>query len=185
VERAIEAGDSETGVMIFRMERGLDTGPVFVEGRAAIRPDTTAPELRAELARLAADLLVPLLDELEAGRATAVPQPAEGVTYANKLDKAEFQLDWTAPAELLERRVRAFHPQAWFAFAGERIRVLAAETVDAEGAPGMVLDDRLTIACGNGALRPTLVQRAGKRPLDVAAFLRGLKLPPGTRLDSP
>lgn len=185
VERAIEAGDAETGVMIFQMEAGLDTGPVFVEGRLPIAPDSTAPELRGALAELAADLLLPLLDDLEAGSAAATPQATTGATYAKKLDKAEFRLDWNAPAALLERRVRAFYPQAWFDLDGERIRVLAAEVVAGEGAPGTVLDDALTIACGEAALRPKLVQRAGKRAIDTAAFLRGRPVAPGRRLPQP
>ena len=182
VERAIEAGDAETGVMIFQMEKGLDTGPVFAEARTAVGPDTTAPELRARLAEMAADLLVPLLDELAAGRATATPQPEAGATYAAKIDKSEYALDVTAPAAVLERRVRAFHPNAWLPLDGERLRVLAAAVVDATGAPGEVLDDRLTIACGEGALRPTQVQPAGKRTMALEDFLRGRAVPAGTKL---
>ena len=182
VERAVEAGDAETGVMIFQMEKGLDTGPVFAEVRVPIGPGTTAPELRARLAGEAADLLMPLLDDLEAGRARATPQPDDGVTYASKIDKGEYALDVTAPAAALERRVRAFHPNAWLPLAGERLRVLAAEVVDAEGAAGEVLDDRLTIACGEGALRPTVVQPAGKRAMAVDDFLRGRAVPKGTTL---
>jgi methionyl-tRNA formyltransferase len=182
VERAIEAGDAETGVMIFQMEKGLDTGPVFTEARAPIDADTTAPELRGRLARLAADLLLPLLDDLEAGRAAATPQPGAGATYASKIGKSEYALDLTAPAELLERRVRAFHPNAWLSLDGERLRVVAAEVVKGEGAPGEVLDDRLTIACGEGALRPTQVQPAGRRAMATADFLRGRAVPAGTSL---
>ncbi|MFP4125349.1 MAG: methionyl-tRNA formyltransferase [Alphaproteobacteria bacterium] len=182
VERAIEAGDSETGVMIFQMEKGLDTGPIFAQARAPIETDTTGPDLRGRLAWLAADLLLPLLDELEAGRAVATPQPEAGVTYAAKIDKSEYALDVTAPAAVLERRVRAFSPHAWLPLGGERLRVLAAEVVDAEGAPGEVLDDRLTIACGEGALRPKQVQPAGRRVMATADFLRGRAVPAGTQL---
>lgn len=182
VERAIEAGDAETGVMIFQMEKGLDTGPVFASARAPIEADTTGPDLRGRLAWLAADLLLPLLDELEAGRAVATPQPEAGATYASKIDKSEYALDFTAPAAVLERRVRAFNPNAWIAVGGERLRVVAAAVVAAEGAPGEVLDDRLTIACGEGALRPSQVQPAGRRVMATADFLRGRAVPAGTQL---
>ncbi len=182
VERAIEAGDRETGVMIFQMEKGLDTGPIFVAARAPIEAGATAPDLRGRLAWLAADLLVPLLDDLEAGRATATPQAEHGATYAGKIDKDEFALDFTAPAEVLERRIRAFNPNAWLALDGERLRVLAAEVVPGCGAPGEVLDDRLTVACGEGALRPTLVQPAGRRAMATDDFLRGRPVPAGTKL---
>ena len=182
VERAIEAGDAETGVMIFQMEKGLDTGPVFAAARAPIDADTTGPDLRGRLAWLAADLLLPLLDELEAGRAVATPQPEVGATYAAKIDKSEYALDFSAPAAVLERRVRAFNPNAWLPLDGERLRVVAAEVVDAAGAPGEVLDDRLTIACGEGALRPTQVQPAGRRVMATADFLRGRAVPAGTQL---
>jgi len=182
VERAIEAGDTETGVMIFQMEKGLDTGPVFAEARAPIDADTTAPDLRGRLAWMAADLLLPLLDDLEAGRAEATPQPEAGVTYAPKIDKSEHALDVTAPAAVLERRVRAFNPNAWLPLDGERLRVLAAEVVPGAGAPGEVLDDRLTIACGEDALRPTQVQPAGRRMMATTDFLRGRAVPAGTRL---
>jgi len=182
VERAIEAGDRETGVMIFQMEKGLDTGPIFVEARAPIEAGATAPDLRGRLAWLAADLLVPLLDDLEAGRATATPQAEHGATYAGKIDKGEFALDFTAPAEVLERRIRAFNPNAWVELDGERLRVLAAEVVPGRGAPGEVLDDRFTVACGEGALRPTLVQPAGRRAMATDDFLRGRPVPAGTKL---
>jgi methionyl-tRNA formyltransferase len=182
VERAIEAGDGETGVMIFQMEKGLDTGPVFAEARTTIDADTTGPDLRGRLAWMAADLLLPLLDDLEAGRARATPQPEQGATYAAKIDKSEYLLDLTAPAAVLERRVRAFNPNAWLPLAGERLRVVAAEVVDAAGAPGEVLDERLTVACGEGALRPTVVQPAGKRAMAAADFLRGRAVPAGTKL---
>mgnify|MGYP006298748415 CR=1 FL=1 len=182
IERAIEAGDTETGVMIFQMEKGLDTGPVYATARLPIEPDTTGPDLRGRLAWLAADLLVPLLDELEAGRAVATPQPEEGATYASKIDKAEYALDFTVPAEVLERRVRAFNPNAWLPLDGERLRVMAADVVHVDGTPGEVLDDQLTIACGAGALRPTQVQPAGRRVMATADFLRGRPVPAGTKL---
>lgn len=182
VERAIEAGDAETAVELFQMEKGLDTGPVFRSERVAIAAGTTAPALRAELAARGAVLAVALLDALAAGTAVATPQVEDGATYAKKLDKAEFRLDVSAPAALLERRVRAFHPQAWLALGDERLRVLEAEVTAGEGVPGTALDDRLEVACGEGALRPTLVQPAGKRAMAAEAFLRGRPVPAGTRL---
>ncbi|MEO1092360.1 MAG: methionyl-tRNA formyltransferase [Pseudomonadota bacterium] len=183
VERAVEAGDAETGVMIFQMEAGLDTGPVFVERRLPIGARDTAPALRTALADLAARLLLPLLDDLEAGRAIAAPQPPTGATYANKLDKQEFRIDWQAPAALLERRVRAFHPNAWCQVGAQRLRVLAADVVAGSGPPGTVLDAALTVACGEGALRLTEVQPSGKRPMASDAYLRGRPIDSGSRLD--
>ncbi len=182
VERAIEAGDPETGVELFQMERGLDTGPIYASDRVPIGPETTAPALRVELAERGAGLVDALLDNLEAGRAVATPQPETGATYAKKLDKGEFALDLTAPADLLERRVRAFYPQSWLNLDGERLRVLEAAVVDTSGVPGETLDDGLTIACGCGALRPTMVQPAGKRVMPAADFLRGRPVPVGHRL---
>ena len=180
IQRAILAGDTETGVTIMQMEAGLDTGPMLMRQRLPIGPTTDAQALHDELAALGARLVVQALDRLPA--LTPEPQPADGVTYAAKLGKDEGQLDWTCPAEELDRRVRAFTPWpgAWFSHAGERIKVLAATLAAGEGAPGVVLDDRLTIACGRGALRLLTVQRAGRAPLDAGSFLRGYPLPAGT-----
>ncbi|MBC2668717.1 methionyl-tRNA formyltransferase [Novosphingobium piscinae] len=182
VQRAILAGDAETGVGIMRMERGLDTGPVLLEGRTPVA-GKTAGELTAELAAMGAALMVRVLADLAAF--PEVPQPSEGVTYAHKIDKAEARLDFTAPAEQAERQVRAFNPApgAFFEFAGDRYKVLAAEVVDGAGEPGAVLDDRLTIACGSGALRPTLVQRAGRPAMPVEELLRGKPIPAGARVE--
>lgn len=179
IQRAILAGDAETGVGIMQMEAGLDTGPVRLEGRTPIGRKT-APELTTELAAMGAELMVRVLADLDAY--PAVPQRADGVTQAAKVDKTETRLDFTAPAEQVERQVRAFHPIAWFALGEDRIRVLSAEVGERSGAPGEVLDDALTIACGSGSLHPTIVQRAGGRALPVADFLRGFAIPAGTRL---
>jgi methionyl-tRNA formyltransferase len=184
IQRAIEAGDAESGITIMVMEEGLDTGPMLLRERVGIGPDTTAAGLHDALAALGAKLIVAALAGLESGALLPVPQPAEGVTYAKKIAKEEARLDWRAPAAVLERRIRAFNPfpGAWFEAAGERIRVLAAagEPRERAAAPGTVLDERLAIACGEGALRPTLLQRAGKAPVAAEAFLRGFPLPPGT-----
>jgi methionyl-tRNA formyltransferase len=170
-----------------RMERGLDTGPVLLEGRTQIG-GKTAGELTAELAELGARLIVEVLANLPGY--PEVPQPEDGVTYASKIDKAEARLDFTTTAEQVERQVRAFVPVpgAFFELDGERYKVLAAEVLSPEvlsagaGEPGTVLDDKLAIACGSGAIRPTSVQRAGKPVMDTGALLRGRPIPAGTRL---
>jgi methionyl-tRNA formyltransferase len=181
VQRAILAGDAETGVTIMQMERGLDTGPMLATLRTPI-DGKTAGDLTAELAEAGAQAMVAVLADL-AGHPPLV-QPEDGVTYAAKIDKAESRLRFDLPAPDLERRVRAFAPApgAFFELDGERYRVLAAEVVAAQGDPGMVMDDRLTIACGTGALRPLLVQRAGRPAMDSAALLRGRAIAAGTRL---
>jgi len=181
IQRAILAGDDKTGVTIMQMDEGLDTGPVLLREEVAIEARTTGESLHDALAALGARLIVDALERLGAGTLDAVPQPETGATYAAKLDKAEAQLDFSRDAETLERQVRAFAPWpgAWFALDGERFKVLEAETAPDEGRPGTVLDDRLTIACGGGALRPLVVQRQGKRPMDVDALLRGLAVAPG------
>jgi methionyl-tRNA formyltransferase len=187
IQHALLAGDAETGVSVFQMEAGLDTGPVLAMERVAIPGDATAGSLHDALANLAAGMVVPVVDALAAGTAHATPQPADGVTYAGKLDREAGRLDWSRPADELERRVRAFDPWpgCWTEAGGERLRVLAAEVVPGGGEPGMVLDDRLTVACGEGALRLVRVQRAGGRAQDAAAFLRGFALPAGSRLGRP
>lgn len=181
IQRAILAGDAETGVDIMRMEAGLDTGPVLLEGRIPI-DRKTAGELTAELAQIGADLIVRVLADLAAY--PDVPQPDDGVTYAKKIDKAETRLDFAQDAAQVERQVRAFAPApgAWFDYQGERCKVLAAELAEGGGAPGEVLDERLTIACASGAIRPTLVQRAGRPAMPTADMLRGWTIPLGARL---
>ncbi len=179
VQRAILAGDSATGVTIMQMEAGLDTGPMMALARTPIE-HKTAGQLTAELAELGAALMVEVLADLP--RRHAEPQPEVGVTYAKKIDKAESRLDFTHAAEALERQVRAFAPVpgAWFELGGERYRVLKAEVVAREGAQGITLDDQLTIACGHAALRPVLIQRAGRPAMGLDELLRGRMVPPGT-----
>lgn len=181
VQRAILAGDTVTGVTIMGMERGLDTGPMFA-GRETRVDRKTAGELTDEIAHIGAALMVDVLERLDSLQ--PVPQPLEGVTYASKIEKHETRLDFTQSAEAAERQVRAFNPMpgAFFEIGGERIKLLAADPVDGNGAPGIVLDDALTIACGDGALAARLVQRAGRGVMTPAELLRGFAIPAGTRL---
>ncbi len=189
IQRAIMAGDTQTGVMVMRVEEGLDTGPVCLAEHVAIGPDMTAGDLHDRLAALGADLMVRALAELARGRLDCTPQSEAGVTYASKIDKAEARIDWSAPAGDVHNRVRGLapFPGAWFELeAGgkrERIKVLASRLEPGEGAPGTVLDDGLLIACGQGAVRLVTVQRAGRKPMDAAAFLRGLQGALPERLD--
>jgi methionyl-tRNA formyltransferase len=181
IQRAILAGDAETGVGIMQMEAGLDTGPVLLEERTLI-DGKTAGILSAELAAMGAWLMVRVLDDIAAFPATE--QPEEGETYASKIDKAEARIDFTRPAIDVERQIRAFNPTpgASFEFAGERIKVLSAAIVDLPGAPGEVLDGQLTIACGAGAIRPLAVQRAGRGVMTSDELLRGFSIDIGTHL---
>ncbi len=188
IQRAILAGDAETGITIMQMDEGLDTGAMLLQEAIPIGERTTASELHDALAELGGRLIVEALAGLSQGRLTPQPQPEAGVTYAAKLERAEGQLDWRESAEDLDRRRRAFAPWpgAWFEAAGERIKVLDSQVVEwPSAASGQVLDDALTIACGADALRLLTVQRAGKQPMDAAAFLRGFPLEPGTRLPLP
>jgi len=185
IQRALLAGDSETGVTIMQMDAGLDTGPMLLKEAVPIGPKATAQELHDRLAALGASLVVRALAGLAAGTLAAVQQPAEGVTYAKKLAREEGRLDWRKTAAELERAVRALNPApgVWLEHGGERIKVLAAEIVAAaSGAPGTVLDAALTVACGSGALRLTRLQRPGRAPMEADALLRGFAIPAGTRL---
>ena len=181
IQRAILADDSVTGVTIMRMEEGLDTGPMLATARVPVE-DKTSGELHAELAEIGARLLVETIAQL--AQLKAEPQPDLGATYAAKIDKSEARIDWAKPAELIEREVRAFapFPGSWFELDGERIKVLRARTIGVNGADGTVLDNQFTIACGQAAIRPLLVQRAGKPAMPAADFLRGKPVPQGTVL---
>ena len=189
IARAILAGDAESGVTIMQMSEDLDSGAIVLQERMPVPSAATAASLEDALAGLGARLIVQALDGLDRGRLEPVPQPADGVTWAAKLTRAEGRLDWHRPAAELERRVRAFAPQpgAWFTHDGERIKVLAAAIAPAEGEgrPGVVLDDRLTVACGEDALRLLELQRAGRAAMSAAAFLRGYEIPAGAALPCP
>ncbi|MGQ3276885.1 MAG: methionyl-tRNA formyltransferase [Shinella sp.] len=182
IQRAIMAGDTETGMMVMKMDKGLDTGPVALTARVAIGETTTAGELHDALMQAGGALLVEAMAKLEAGDLPLTEQAQEGVLYAAKIDKAETRIDFSRPATDVHNHIRGLSPfpGAWFelSIAGkpERVKVLASERADEASAKpaGTVLDDRLTIACGNsGAVRFTRLQKAGGKPLDAADFLRG------------
>jgi methionyl-tRNA formyltransferase len=181
IQRAILAGDATTGVTIMGMEKGLDTGPMLLAEATPI-DGKTAGALTVELAAIGARLIVDALARLDA--LAPVAQPDDGVTYAVKVDKAEARLDFTFAATVVERAICAFNPApgAFVEIGGERLKLLAAEVVAGNGAPGTVLDARLTIACGDGAIRPTVIQRAGKPAMATAELLNGWAIAVGTRL---
>jgi methionyl-tRNA formyltransferase len=187
IQRALLAGDRETGISIMRMDATLDTGPVFAQRSVPIAEDEDAGTLHDKLAALGADMMLMTLVELQKGRARAVPQPEAGVTYARKIEKEETRLDWSRPAVELERTVRAFRPSpgAFSLLEGEPLKIWRARVRDDRGAPGTVLsvqDDAVVVGCGQGALEITELQRPGARRLRAAEFLRGRALAPGTRL---
>ena len=178
IQRAIMSGDAESGVTIMRMEEGLDTGPMCKVGKLPITPATTAQTLHDALAALGARLMVEVLAEPQL---VCLPQPAEGVTYAKKIDKAEARIDFAKRAEEVRNHIHGLSPfpGAWFPVKGTRIKVLLCEVVDASGTPGTFLDDRLTIACGTGALRLLRLQREGKGAMEAEDFLRGFPIAAG------
>ncbi len=187
IQRAIQAGDAETGITIMQMDAGLDTGPILMQRRVPITDASTAGGLHDDLAALGAEAMAEALawlDGAAAGDLAPRLQPRSGATYARKIDKAEARIDWSQPAAQIERTVRAFDPApgAFFDAGGARIRVLRGEVAEGAGAPGTVLDDDLTVACGGGALRPLRVQRQGKDPMAAADLLRGFAIPAGTIL---
>jgi methionyl-tRNA formyltransferase len=188
ISRAIMAGDAETGAMVIKMEEGLDTGPIAMAERVAIAPDMTAGELHDELARRGADLMVRALGAFERGTLTLTPQPAAGVTYADKISKDETRIDWSRPWQEVHDHIRGLSPfpGAWFELPGEgvpvRVKALRTTRGEGSGTPGTALDDRLTIACGGGGVRILELQRAGKQAMTAEEFLRGTALPAGARL---
>ena len=200
IQRAILAGDETSGVTIMKMDEGLDTGPMLLKRELDIR-GKNAGQVTDEMAKLGAEALAEWLDD----RTPPEPQPSDGATYASKIDKAEARIDWSAPAEQIERQVRAFHPVpgAWFEANGERVKLLQAEVESPSchpresggpagsknkrdsrlrGNDGLVLDDALLIGCGEGAIRPLKVQRAGRAPMTPGELLRGFAIPKGTLL---
>ncbi len=185
IQRAIMAGDTETGVCVMQIEMGLDTGPVLACETTAIDAEDTAATVHDRLAALGAPLIVRTLEELAKGEITPCPQSEDGVTYAAKIDKAEARVDWNRSGKELGAHIRSLSPfpGAWCEIGGERVKLLMAQPESDSGKPGTVLDDRLLIACGEGALRLVTLQRAGKGPMDVATFLNGFSVAPGAVLE--
>lgn len=193
IQRAIMAGDTETGMMVMKMEQGLDTGPVALLEKTAIEPDMSAGDLHDRLMAMSASLMVQALELLEADRLAYTPQPVEGVTYASKIDKAEARVDWTMPAVEVHNRIRGLSPfpgawcEAGIGGRVERLKLLRSTLPEefpaaASGEPGGILDDRLTIACGSGAVRLVELQRAGGKPVSAPQFLHGAKIEEGMKL---
>src|SRR5215212_9452227 len=185
INRAIMAGDAETGAMVMRIEEGLDTGPIALAERVPIGADMTAGDLHNLLARRGADLMARAMDALERGTLKVTPQAEEGVTYAAKISKGETRIDWTKPSQAVHDHIRGLSPfpGAWFELPGAgRIKGLRTTKGGGSGPPGTVLDDHLTIACRDGAVRLLEVQRAGKQPMQAEDFLRGAAVAPGTVL---
>jgi len=186
IQRALLAGDAQTGVSIMKMDAGLDTGPVFAEARVAIAPDDDAGSLHDKLAELGANLLLGVLADVAAGRAKTTPQSGDGITYAHKVEKADTRLHWERPASELERTVRAFRPSpgAVTRLGDEPLKIWRTRVVAGRGEPGTVLahGDALVVACGADALAIDELQPAGGRRMNAADFVRGRRLPSGTRL---
>ncbi len=189
IQRAIMAGDERTAVMVMRMEEGLDTGPVALTDLVPITPNVTAGELHDTLSEHGARLIVEALAKLEHGALETVPQATDGITYAAKIDKKESQIDFAKSAREVHNHIRGLSPfpGAWFEATPsggkpERIKVLRSELAKGQGAPGELIDDKLAIACGEGAIRLVEVQRAGKRAMSAEEFQRGFALPRGTRI---
>jgi methionyl-tRNA formyltransferase len=188
IQRAIMAGDPVTGVQVMRMTEGLDEGPVLATAAVRIGPQDTAATLHDRLAAAGAELIAATLPEIEAGRAVETPQAPDGVTYAKKIRPKEARIDWTKPAADLDRKVRGLSPfpGAWFELPTDkgpvRVKALLSAFEDVDGAPGEVLDDRLLVACGGGAVRLLRLQREGRGPQDAEVFLNGTPVAAGTRL---
>ena len=185
IHRAIMAGDAETGMAVMKMEEGLDTGPVAMERRVPIGPDATTGDLHDELARLGANLMLVALGALERGLLQLTPQSETGVTYATKIDKNETRIDWTKPWQEVHNHCRGLSPfpGAWCDFPGaSRVKILRTTKGAGNGTPGCVLDERLTVACGAGAVRLVELQRAGGKPMQADEFLRGLPVKAGAQI---
>jgi methionyl-tRNA formyltransferase len=184
INRAIMAGDTESGVTIMKMDEGLDTGTMAMAERTPIGADMTAGDLHGVLARLGADLMLRALAAAERGSLALTPQPDKGVTYAEKISKNETRIDWSKPWKQVHDHIRGLSPfpGAWFEIDGARVKALRSMKGEGSGAAGTVLDDKLTIACGAGAVRLTQVQRAGKQPMSADEFLRGTPIKSGVRV---
>ena len=184
INRAVMAGDKQTGITIMQMDEGLDTGAMALAERTPIEADDTAGGLHDVLARVGAGLMTRALVAAERGSLQLTPQPEQGVTYAEKILKSETRIDWSQPAAAVHDHIRGLSPWpgAWFEHEGVRVKVLRSTLAQGGSEPGTVLDDRLTIACGDGTVRLILVQRAGKQPMSADEFLRGARIGRGTRL---
>ena len=184
INRAIMAGDPDSGVTIMQMNEGLDTGAMAMAERMPIGADMTASELHATLSRLGADLMLRVLAAADRGSLRLTPQPQAGVTYAEKISKNETRIDWSRPWKQVHDHIRGLSPVpgAWFELGGDRVKVLRSTKGEGSGAPGMTLDGKLTIACAQGAVRLVQLQRAGKQPLSADEFLRGIPLKVGTKV---
>lgn len=188
IQRALLAGDVKSGVTIIKMEAGLDTGPMLAMEKVAIGETTTTRDLHDRLADLAAAMVVPIVDQLASGDAVATPQPDEGAVYAAKIEKSEGRIDWQCSAAAVDRQVRALNPWpgCWTEFGDQRLRILAGrpcqDQAGEKASPGTVLDDVLTVACGEEAFQIKKLQRAGGKPMAAVDFLRGSPLTPGSRL---
>ena len=187
LQRAIQAGDKKSGVTIMQMDVGLDTGDVLSVRGIGFEADITASQLHDRLSAMGADLIVSTLDDLVLGKVTPTPQPEEGVTYASKLEKSEGRIDWSQSALTIDRLIRAFTPWpgVWFEHSGERFKVFAADVLDqsANDAPGTLVGDQLQVACGEGVVQITELQRPGKKRAAVADVLRGYPIAVGTCLN--
>ncbi len=182
IHRAIMAGDAQTGICIMQMDAGLDTGAVLLHRSTPIGPEETTAQLHDRLSDLGATLIVEALAHLDT--LTPQPQPEDGITYAAKIDKSEARIDWTRPAEEVDRQIRGLSPfpGAWCEHEGARLKLLGSRLAQGTGTPGIALDDALTIACGTGAIEITRLQKPGARAQDAGEFLRGTSLPRGTQL---
>ena len=184
INRAIMAGDAESGVTIMKMDEGLDTGAMAMAERAAIGADMTAGELHNALSRVGADLMQRVLAAAERDSLSLTPQPASGVTYAEKISKNETRIDWGKPWKQVHDHIRGLSPfpGAWFELDGVRVKVLRSIRGESAGPPGTLLDNRLTVACGDGAVQLVQVQRAGRQPMSADEFLRGTPVKAGARV---
>ena len=184
IHRAVMAGDAVTGVQVMKMEAGLDTGPVMLTATTPVTEDDTTGDVHDRLSVLGAELMAKALAELEAGPANLTTQTEDGVTIAAKVTTAEARIDWTRPARVVAAHIRGLspHPGAWFELDGQRIRALHAKAESGSGEPGAVLDDMILVACGEGAVRITRLQRAGKGQMTAEEFQRGARIARGKRL---
>jgi methionyl-tRNA formyltransferase len=185
IQRAVMAGDGDTAATVMVMDEGLDTGAILLQHDITITPEMTAGDLLEQMANIGGDLLAEGLDGLASGTLSPQAQPEDGVTYAAKIDKAEARIDWRSPAAAVVRQIQGLSPLpgAWFEHDGGRIKILRARLAVGAGAPGTVLDEHLTVACGAGAISLVELQRAGKGAMAAVDFRRGAALPPGTVLD--